>query len=569
MTQNRTRTIRHLLLLLIVIVPLFSLGLSNHGLWSADEPRVAEIGREMAVTGNWAVPTLNQKPFLEEPPLYYGALALTFKAFGTSDKVARIPSALFACATVLVLFFLANSFFGPRVGLLSGLVLATTGEFFRVAHWIVVDSALAFFVMSAMALFITAYLSENSRKKLLCYTLLYVACTLGFYTKGFIGVLIPGLGILTFLLAERNFKEIVAMRLWLGVLVFVAMTVPWFIALWHQGGGEYLKVFLLHNHLQRFLPASMAGALSESASGHHHPFYYYLTEFPIGFLPWSILLIPVLIHAFSKDSGEKTVSAKGVLLAKCWFFAGIVFLSIASTKRTLYLMPIFAPISMLTALYIGSTMTASSLSKMSRVFLWVLDVLLLVIGLALTPVYFYVKHAYPLTLPPGFFAWVLPASVLVAVLALAGAFYLQRRNLARYWISVNLPVVLVLIFTLVVIMPILDVHKSFVPFCKQVAAMVPADRPLYAYQADETLRGAVPFYTGRFVIEIEEIGKDLLTKGESFDIMIRDKRGVVEKELVSTNKLHVLVKQLMGSDRALVLFSNRPVQRTIIISPTQ
>jgi 4-amino-4-deoxy-L-arabinose transferase-like glycosyltransferase len=49
----------HFIILLVAVVPLFALGLSNHGLWWADEPRVAEIGREMAFTGNWAVPTLN------------------------------------------------------------------------------------------------------------------------------------------------------------------------------------------------------------------------------------------------------------------------------------------------------------------------------------------------------------------------------------------------------------------------------------------------------------------------------------------------------------------------------
>ena len=108
MTDQKTHVIKHLILLLIVVVPLFSLGLSNHGLWSADEPRVAEIGREMALTGNWAVPTLNQRPFLEEPPLYYASLALAFKAFGISDKVARIPSAFFAFAAILVIFFMAN-----------------------------------------------------------------------------------------------------------------------------------------------------------------------------------------------------------------------------------------------------------------------------------------------------------------------------------------------------------------------------------------------------------------------------------------------------------------------------
>jgi len=306
----QNQVLKNFMFLLLIVIPLFSLGLSNHGLWSADEPRVAEIGREMALTGNWAVPTLNEKPFLEEPPLYYGALALIFKVFGVSDKVARIPSAFFSLATVLVLFFVANSIYGPRIALLSGIILATTGEYFRVAHWVVVDSALTFFVLSTMALSISGYLAENSRKKLVWYSLMYVAATLAFYSKGFIGIVIPGLGILAFLVAERNFKEILRMRLWLGALIFVVMTLPWFIALWQQAGTEYLNVFFMHNHLQRFLPAGLAGRISGSSSGRHHPLYYYLVEFPIGFLPWSLLLIPVFIHAFSKAGKPETQSAK-------------------------------------------------------------------------------------------------------------------------------------------------------------------------------------------------------------------------------------------------------------------
>ncbi|OPY82227.1 MAG: Undecaprenyl phosphate-alpha-4-amino-4-deoxy-L-arabinose arabinosyl transferase [Syntrophorhabdus sp. PtaU1.Bin153] len=563
MTHRNKQVLKYLLLLLIVAVPLFSLGISNHGLWSADEPRVAEIGREMALTGNWAVPMLNQRSFLEEPPLYYGALALTFKAFGgASDKVARIPSALFAFATVIVLFFIANSIFGPRVALLSGLILATTGEYFRVAHWIIVDNALTFFVVSAMALFITGYLSENSRKKLLCYILVYVAATLAFYSKGFIGIVIPGLGILAFLAMERNFREIVKMRLWLGVLIFLVMTLPWFIALWQQAGTEYLNVFFVHNHLQRFFPAGMAGRISGEASGHHHPFYYYITEFPNGFLPWSILLVPVLFHVFSKSGRLSDLSflpAKGRLFAKCWFFAGIIFLSIASTKRTLYLLPIFAPMALLTASYIDFTINSGAPNRVGKIFLWAFDMLLLVIGVALTPVYLYLKKTYLQALPANLPLSVLATSVLVVSLALAGAFYLRRKSLAQYWISVSVPVVLVLIFALVSIVPVLDKYKSFVPFCNDICTLVPPDKPLYGYKPDETLRGAVPFYTGRFVVETEEVRKDLLLRKEPFYVVARDKREVLEKELQSTNGLHILVKRLSGSDRALVLFSNRPL----------
>ena len=357
--------------------------------------------------------------------------------------------------------------------------------------------------------FIKAYLTETNRKKILFYCLFYIACTLAFYTKGFIGIVIPGLSVLTFLVIERNFREIIKMRLWLGVLIFLAMTLPWFIALWQHGGTEHLKVFLLHNHLQRFFPSGFAGTISGAASGHHHPFYYYITEFPSGFLPWSILLIPVLFHAFSKSgkSGDANVlSEKGTLFAKCWFFAGIIFLSIASTKRTLYLMPIFAPIAMLTATYIDSTLKSPQLlTTIGKIFAWVFTIVLLFVGLALTPICFYMKKLYPMDVSGTLLILIIVLSLFMIALSIAAIRYFQKRDLKKYWISMNVSIVLMLLFAVTVVIPVLDNHKSFVPFCRQIAATVPAGEPLYAYQPDETLRGAVPFYTGHYVIETEDL----------------------------------------------------------------
>jgi 4-amino-4-deoxy-L-arabinose transferase-like glycosyltransferase len=573
MDNQKTLTLQYFILLMLVVIPLFSLGISNHGLWTADEPRVAEIGREMLETGNWAVPMLNQKPFLEEPPLYYISLALTFKTFGVSDKVARIPSAFFAFAAVLVVFYMANLLFGPRVALFSGLILATTGEYFRVAHWVIVDGALTFFVMSAMSLFIAGYLSENNKRKFLYYILFYVACTFAFYVKGFIGVVIPGLSILAFLVIEKNFREVLAMRLWLGILIFLVMTLPWFIALWHQAGSEYLEVFFVHNHLQRFLPGVFAGKISGSASGHHNPFYYYVTNFPGAFLPWSILLIPVLFHAFSKSvhSTVATVSGlpkKGLLFVKCWFLAGIIFLSVASTKRILYLMPVFAPIAMLTASYIDSTLTSPRpLDRLGKIFMSMFVLVLFVIGLALTPAYFHLKETLFSDASQSFLVAIIVVSALIIATALAGAVYLKRQNFTRYWISINISIILVLLFTVTAVLPVVDTHKSFVPFCRQITASVPVNQPLHAYQPDETLRGALPFYTGRYVIETEELASviKILEEEKPFYIVIRDKREETEKELLNSGKLTVLVKQMMGADRTLVLLSNRPVTGVIII----
>jgi len=559
---------KYFFMLIIITVPLFSLGLSNHGLWSPDEPRVAEIGREMAVTGNWVVPTLNQKPFLEQPPLYYAALALTFKIFGVSDKTARIPSALFGFAAVLIAFLMANFFFGPRVALLSGLVLATAGEYFRVSHWIVVDGALTFFVILALYFFIRAYLTEINGTKLLWYGLFYVACTLAFYTKGFIGLAIPGLSTLAFLIVERNFKEIVRMRLWLGVLIFLIMTLPWFIGLWQQGGREYINAIFIHNHLQRFLSDSLAGDLSDAVPSHHRPFYYYLTEFPNGFLPWSILLIPVLFHIFSKSARSDVanpLSEKGVLFAKCWFFTGIIFLSAASTKRTLYLMPIFAPIAILTAVYIDSTLRSpQSIAKIGKVFIWVFTLLMLFIGLGLTPVAFSVKKLYFTDVSVPFIIPIIILSIFLTAFSFVAMRYFWKRDLNKYWISMSAIVILVLLFALTVAMPVVDIHNNFAPFCRQVASAVPTGESIHAYRPNETIRGVVPFYTGRYVVEVSELAdaEMMFRKEKPFYIIIRDKQERMEKKLLSTGRIFSLVKhELTGTDHALVLFSNKSLQR--------
>lgn len=546
--------LKNLIYLVLIVVPLFSFGLTNHGLWSADEPRVAEIGREMALTGNWAVPMLNQRPFLEEPPLYYATLALTFKALGVSDRVARIPSAIFAFATVLVLFFTVNFLFGPQIALFSGIILATTGEYFRVAHTVIVDSALTFFIACAMSLFIVGYLSDSNRKKLLCYILLYISCTFAFYTKGFIGIVIPGLGILTFLVADKNIKEIIKMRLWLGILIFLVLTLPWFITLWQQGGKEHLDVFLLHNHLQRFLPGKFSGTISGEASGHHHPFYYYLIEFPVGFLPWSLLLVPVFIHAFSRSDKSETPPEKGRLLAKCWFFAGIVFLSAASTKRTLYLMPIFAPMALLTSLYVESMLYRLA-DKIEKTFLWAFTAIFAVIGISAVPVYSSIQGIYPWIRGTNLFPSTVLLSLLIVPSSVLAMWFLWSKNFGKYWVTTIIPIVVGMVFTAVAVAPVVDIHKSFVPFCHELMAIVPSSEPLYAYSADETLRGAVPFYTGRYLTEIcgpGNLEKTIETKGQVF-IITRDKKRKAETELLSTGKLSIIFQQKMGGERTLTL----------------
>ena len=538
--------------LVIILIPLFCLGVANHGLWTPDEPRVAEIGREMAVTGDWVVPMLNQRYFLEQPPLYYAAIGASFKVWGSvSDGVARIPSVIFAFGACMALFFLGRLLFSARAGFIAAFVLATSFEFFRVAHWLVVDSALTCFILVALLFFMKGYLSENSGRKLLFYALFYVSCGFSFFSKGFIGVAIPALSIVVFLIFERNIREILRMRLWLGIGIFLAMILPWLYGLWHQGGSEYLHVFLVRNHLQRFLPGG--------PTGHHQPFYYYFAGFPEGALPWGLLLVPIIYFSFWKAKGIPPVQRVGLIFLKSWFLAGFIFLSFASTKRILYLLPVFPSFALLTAWYIDSTLRPRAFAGVEKVFLYLFSCIFLLVGLGMVPAYLQAANKYPSIASTVVFTATLVVSALILAFSLLSVRYLYKRETVRFWAWSSGAVYAILIFALVVVMPVLDKFKSFVPFCEQVKATVKQDSPLYAYAPDETLRAVIPFYTGYYPKETDSSASlaEAASKGGQIFVVIRDRRGELEDELLATGRFNVLFRHGAKSDRSLVLLTNK------------
>src|SRR5437870_10917339 len=91
---------REWLLLVGFCVFLFFYGLGQFGLVGADEPRYAQVAREMLARHDWVTPVLYGRPWLEKPILYYWEAMLAYIIFGVKDWVARLPSA--ASATVMV-----------------------------------------------------------------------------------------------------------------------------------------------------------------------------------------------------------------------------------------------------------------------------------------------------------------------------------------------------------------------------------------------------------------------------------------------------------------------------------
>ena len=137
---NRTRT--DSLLLAGFCAFLFLYGLGQFGLIGADEPRYAQVAREMLERHDWITPMLGGQPWLEKPPLYYWQAMLAYAIFGVSDWAARLPSALDATFLVLAVYFFLRRF-RPGFALDGALITASSAGIVGYARAASMDMALA------------------------------------------------------------------------------------------------------------------------------------------------------------------------------------------------------------------------------------------------------------------------------------------------------------------------------------------------------------------------------------------------------------------------------------------
>src|SRR5271169_5822206 len=139
-TNPRTRTDK--LLLVAFCGFLFFYGLGAFGLLGADEPRYAQIAREMLDRSDWVTPFLMGKPWLEKPVLYYWEAMLTFRLAGVSDLAARLPGACDAAMLVAAIYFFLRRF-RPGSEFDGALITASCAGMIGFAHAAATDMPLA------------------------------------------------------------------------------------------------------------------------------------------------------------------------------------------------------------------------------------------------------------------------------------------------------------------------------------------------------------------------------------------------------------------------------------------
>ncbi len=341
-------------LLVVAVLAVCFNGIFNHELWTPDEPRVAAIALEMSRSGDIVIPRLAGEPFIEKPPLYFAIAAAFLRLAGPwigNTASIRLVSALFGIGTLLMVYFLGKCLVGSRFAFLSVIVLGTMIGFVENFHWIRVDPALSFFIAGAVWCFAEGYIGRRMGFMIPAGLL----CACAFLTKGLIGpllVAIPWSCFFFFALWDRRNEPGRKPAFWLpqaiGFTIFLAFSGAWIILLKVSGGEELWNEWFWVNHV---------GRLSGSAVGKGHirsggPLYY-LQSLAIYGMPW-LPLIGVWFVRIGKKFGKRKRLDRTDILLLVWGIGSILFLSISSTKRGIYLAPILPAFSFMVARILSS-----------------------------------------------------------------------------------------------------------------------------------------------------------------------------------------------------------------------
>jgi 4-amino-4-deoxy-L-arabinose transferase-like glycosyltransferase len=319
---------RGAVLLLALTAALLMLRLGSVPLLGPDEPRYARVAVEMHRSGDWVTPTLQGKPWLEKPALYYWLASAAYSLLGENETAARLPSVAAALLLVGFTALVGARLFGRAAGLHAGFILATALLPFAYGRAAAMDMLLAATLTTSLGLLALRVLGIAGPLAVPAAAAFMGLATLA---KGPIGLLLPGLVIAVYVFLRRESRWIAELLRPGSILAFAVVAAPWYVAISLAQGRAFFDVFLLNHNLQRF---------TSTIHSHPGPFYYYLPIVLAGLFPWTGLALPAI-------GGLSPRQSRVDLFLLLWFVLPLAFFSMAGSKLPGYILPCLPPLALL------------------------------------------------------------------------------------------------------------------------------------------------------------------------------------------------------------------------------
>ena len=318
----------------LIIIAFYLYGLGQLPLLGPDEPRYAQVAREMFLSGDFITPTLGGYTWFEKPSLLYWMIAASFKVFGVSEWSARLGPALCGLLTIAAVGLVGRAI---DRGLSSIVVTATCLGlivFSRAASFDVVVTMTATWALACFLLF------EISKKRV--YLIGFFSFVgLSLLAKGLVGVVIPFGVVGAYYLLRRAWPE---RSVWLsliwGVPLALTISAVWYGPVIAKHGWTFIDEFFVQHHFARYV-----------SNKYHHPqpIYFYPVIILMLALPWTPFLVEALVKArkWAWRSADSLSIVRSFSLA--WLLAPIVFFSFSGSKLPGYILPALPAAALLIA----------------------------------------------------------------------------------------------------------------------------------------------------------------------------------------------------------------------------
>lgn len=559
---------RDLWILTLLAAALFLPGLGLRDVWNPDEARYGQVAREMADHGSLFVPRLNGEIYTQKPPVFFWAIELSgLITGGIGETAVRLPSALAALGSILLVFSMARRMFNRRAAWLAAAAFGSCFKILWQGRFGQIDMLLTFWVTLAVWLWLRGWLEERPG----FYTLFWVVTGVATVTKGPVGLLPPLLSILTFLWLRGERRALKRLHVGRGLLIWATVVAAWLIPAGWVAGSEYLEQMVFKQNITRYA----------DPWHHHQPFYYYLTVLPADFFPWSLWLPAAAVVSWRRlrnrkekreepqgQHGERAAgdrsshSDDGLLLALCWIGVTLLFFSLSPAKRTVYILTLYPALG----LWVGAALDrlTATWPRHRGWLLWPLGLLIALLVAAIAVLAVEGPKRPEIEILGQGFLWITvsAAGVLlagaVASLALAWRGRLPRATaalavgMAGMWLTVAL-----------MVLPALDVFKSARGLATELARYVGPGEPWTVFPR---LDAGFLFYSDLRAHRLEGEGSEemevrslrrFVARAERVWVLAR--RDVLEG-IEDLPPLHEAARD-RDPDKGYLLLTNRPLSR--------
>ncbi len=499
--------------------PLF--GGDGLGLVGADEPRYAQIAHEMLVRFDSAhtlkarlsacvTPYLYGKPWLEKPALYYWRAMAVFQEVGVHDWAARLPSASFAFFMV-ALIYLHMRRFRPGGHLDAAIITVACAGIIGFGRGASTDMQMA----APLAIGLLGWYAWYETDSKFWLFDIYFFTGVATLAKGPVAPFLALVIVASFAFLRKDLSILKRSFWWPGALLYLAIVLPWFIAVQHQNPTFFREFFLEHN-LERF---------ATNRYQHSQPFWYYLPVALLAIMPWTVIAVRALADGIQTSICEWRLRRSGACqvcanrpgdafpeFLVIWAFIPILFFSFSQSKLPGYILPSIPPITILTGDYLFRCRQVG----LNR---WVLAGHALLSGIMtmfamLLP--WFVAHGPQM--PPLF-------ALIAALLAASGAALLIVVVVKGFGVArlrlVTSGVLMVLVLFLYGVGPffgipavdaskrvihLLDRSYSARPLAAKLETLAPADETVAVFRVRRDVEYGLSFYRNREVINYDEDG---------------------------------------------------------------